>query len=1278
MQSESAVMKDSILFSLVCFYFLYIGTDVGLCCNNLTGESLDDHLLNISSNSVLTLSAGCYHLTSLTPIVNMTNITLKGESPTDTIITCSQRIGLVFINIDTLNLENLAIVNCGLTGKNLEIISSFLQNYDVFSIPNGTEFAIIMAYIFNATINNVHISDTNGIGLLTFNLFGTVNSCIFNNNSVQQPMAIYTNDLLKGVGGGLVAIYLPETQKISNTHSIAINDSKFLSNVNYGLSTIRELYHSFTSNDNPYNIGAGGGLTVFLAHQPYRIQLTIDSCTFYENAARYGGGLFVGVLIDVSDSKLTVNNCIFERNGFVFGFGENYNQSFIRSGQGMAIIKDIAYPLSNQNANTSSANNQFLVTNSMFINNVGYSASAVLLFSRYAVIGVGTDLLVFENCHFERNRASIGGALYLFEAKYSGVQNGISIMFADTCFLNNSLLSNYESMVYIPTSGIVELKAVKVTFYGEMEFISNTNTPIHSSSSIIKVFDDISFINNTGTNGGAIELRHSSFFVLSHNCNVLFQNNRALSYGGAIYFETNYEEIFYDCFLYFDNLDITCDINNDCPLLDEINATVRFMNNDSPSGTAVYGSTLESCPWVKNIRNRLNKPRSSINVYELLQNVSLFEFDPPIDNNTVATLPYKITIVEPKQSSIMLGEQLNIKAVAYDQFNHIISSIVSSYINDDLVNGPQKSYLQNTGYFFIRQSNNTEIPISIKSMRQVESQKEIPLKIYSVGSSAKTSLNVTIRDCYPGFQFSNESTPYKGCKCSDEVQMYRSKNIIYECNPETATFLIPNLQWLGRINDTSNIVTAHGCLFDYCKLGVKNVSNGNFDTQCKENFYRTGLLCGQCKDNTSLVFGSNKCEKCTNIYLLFLLGFAAAGFGIMTFIGRIGITVSHGFFNSIVFYCNIVVPFEPFLLTDPTIMLGLSIINLNIGFPLCFFDGMNALYRAYLNFVFPIYLWIVMGIYTVLLHYELFPKRWNLSNASQIFASVMLLSYTSTMQACSNALHPVVLDHGTARIRWAPDPSVVYFNGWHIPLALLSIVLILIYIIPAPLALLFPSITLRTSFGKKFIPVYDAFWAPFRTKFEFWIGLQMFLRAITHVFATTLPYPVNILLLGLFTTTLLFFHIVFKPFKGFAQNVLDIYLLLNVILLVMGSLYFSIQFEHLSVGAESIDSQDKQLAYVAVVVTLAYISILLVICYHSYLSVKCFQNLCNKLVQFFVRKLQKKRVEDYNLEEESNSVSEPINAGPPPVNYAMLREPLLSHGETSLEILSDIINRNSN
>ena len=377
-------MKDSIFFSLVCFYFR---TDVGLCCNNLTEESLDDHLLKISSNSVLTLSTGCYHLTNLTPIVNMTNITLKGESPTDTIITCSQRIGLVFINIDTLNLENLAIVNCGFDRQKL---SSFLQNYDVFSIPNGTEFAIIMAYIFNATINNVHVNDTNGIGLLTFNLFGTVNSCIFNNNSVQQPMAIYTNDLLKGVDGGLVAIYLPETQKISNTYSIAINDSKFLSNVNYGLSTIRELYHSFTSNDNPYNIGAGGGLTVFFAHQPYKLQLTIDSCTFYENAARYGGGLFVGVLIGVSNSKLTVNNCIFERNGFVFGFGENYNQSFIRSGQGMAIIKDIAYPLSNQNANTSSANNQFLVTNSMFINNVGYSASQLYFCFLAILLRTGT------------------------------------------------------------------------------------------------------------------------------------------------------------------------------------------------------------------------------------------------------------------------------------------------------------------------------------------------------------------------------------------------------------------------------------------------------------------------------------------------------------------------------------------------------------------------------------------------------------------------------------------------------------------------------------------------------------------------------------------------------------------------------------------------------------------------------------------------------------------------------------------------------------------------
>ena len=52
------------------------------------------------------------------------------------------------------------------------------------------------------------------------------------------------------------------------------------------------------------------------------------------------------------------------------------------------------------------------------------------------------------------------------------------------------------------------------------------------------------------------------------------------------------------------------------------------------------------------------------------------------------------------------------------------------------------------------------------------------------------------------------------------------------------------------------------------------------------------------------------------------------------------------------------------------ISIFLSFLNLNLGFPLCFYNGMTELWKTGLSLVFPIYLLTIVVILIILSHYS--------------------------------------------------------------------------------------------------------------------------------------------------------------------------------------------------------------------------------------------------------------------------------------------------------------------
>ena len=1242
---------------------------------NTKGLSLQSVLNNVASDIVLILGPGCHRLTKFTPVFNKTNITLigGGNSSNDTIITCADGIGLTFIDVHGLQLLKLVISNCGLSYNNLnetiQTIIYFVPDFHIFHLPIVVPVGVIIAHSVNVTLQEVCVRDTNGIGMFAVNVMEEfiITSSTFHGN--YRPACYYfdsNNGEAHGIGGGLI-IHYHKTELELDRSSLTIYDSQFLYNSHCGTSILSEFFYSYSQSlfhsSTQYEVGGGGGLSLFFVQHTYRVIINIDSCLFLNNTASVGGAIYIALFVGVSNNIVNISDSIFHKNGLDL-IVDNNNEIFSTRGQGISIGKDIAFPLIG-NLPLPNGANVFTIKNSTFTENIAVSAPAFLLYSRYIAISstFEQDQILFENCHFEANKGYKGGVSYLYEAKHSGVQLGIKTTFKSCIFKDNALLTQIQRS---SSSGIIELDAVSVAFAGDSMFINNTGTPIRAASSVVDVYDDICFRNNTGAFGGAIEFSYSSFLVVHDNSLVTIEQNMAYVYGGAFYFSSIDSHInmnYYDCFLFFDVLDLSCQRYDTCPNVKDLNITIKFIENQAPIGNAVYGSTLETCSWITPLRQRYSNVTGS-STYEFLKNLGVFLFDPPIDNDTFSTSAYILQAEIPSNAVIMPGENLNVSVTAIDRFNQTTPNSITSAVIDHNALGQHKSYLGDTGYSFVNRRNATSIPVSVRAQNQPKGDIDVQITIFSVSSDAETNFTVKVQDCYLGFEFNTNSTSiYRSCQCSQQVLQYNS----IQCNAETATLGVPNGLWLGQV-DKEKQLTSHACLFDFCKVGFKSIANGNFDIQCKEGFHRTGVLCGRCEENLSIVFGTNECRKCSNTGLLLIIFFILGGFSVIYTIGRIGVTVAHGFFNSIIFYCNVVAPYQQYLLMQSNtyyIMILISSINLGFGFPTCFYDGMTTLHRAYLYFAFPFYLWLLLGLYTYLARFEFMKRKWLKENGASVFASVMLLSYTGTLQSCVFSLSVIKLNGARHPWRWALDPSVVYFSKEHAPLACLSIVIILVYIIPAPILLLFPALTLRTRLGTKFIPIYDAFWAPFRAKFQFWVGLRLFLRIIPFILSAYVPYPLNMILLGVFTVVFLFVHIILKPFKGEAQNILDVYLQLNILLLVMGNLYFADRIENLGHKANVITLET---IYVAVMVFLAYIAFALVCFYHIANSYPFIQKCLEKISITIKRKKsmhQKKTTKILVSINKSDNENTDTDL-PSTVNYSELREPLLESGELSL------------
>ena len=94
-----------------------------------------------------------------------------------------------------------------------------------------------------------------------------------------------------------------------------------------------------------------------------------------------------------------------------------------------------------------------------------------------------------------------------------------------------------------------------------------------------------------------------------------------------------------------------------------------------------------------------------------------------------------------------------------------------------------------------------------------------------------------------------------------------------------------------------NLILHPHCPFDYCVNDTVVFSLNNTDIQCANN--RSGLLCGACKKDYSLILGTFRCEKCTDSHLFLLIPFTVMGVALIFFLLVCKLTVATGMLSGL-------------------------------------------------------------------------------------------------------------------------------------------------------------------------------------------------------------------------------------------------------------------------------------------------------------------------------------------------------------------------------------------
>ena len=344
---------------------------------------------------------------------------------------------------------------------------------------------------------------------------------------------------------------------------------------------------------------------------------------------------------------------------------------------------------------------------------------------------------------------------------------------------------------------------------------------------------------------------------------------------------------------------------------------------------------------------------------------------------------------------------------------------------------------------------------------------------------------------------------------------------------------------------------------------TEHTTNGS-DSQCSYN--RSGILCGGCQPGLSLAIGSERCLQCSNAYITLILPFAIAGIFVVFTIKFLDLTVCHGTINGLIFYANIINASKHLFYSQTAInpiTLFIAWFNLDLGIETCFYHGLTAYARTWLQFVFPVCMWCIAGGIIVLAKYSKWVAVLSGNNGVPVLATLFLLSYAKLFNTIVSALSYTVIHTSDGyRLVWSVDGNVPYLGAQHSALFAAAVATFLFFWLPYTLILLLGRylhmIDCRfiSHYLLRLKPFLDTNYAPFRHHHEYWFGVILLVKSTVLLASATTPTNSSHILV--FSVTLIFAILTFWGqivYRKGHLSLLHTSLSLNITILNMTKLF---------------------------------------------------------------------------------------------------------------------------
>ena len=831
----------------------------------------------------------------------------------------------------------------------------------------------------------------------------------------------------------------------------------------------------------------------------------------------------------------------------------------------------------------------------------------------------------------------------------------------------------------------VLIRDSSVSFQGNTVFQRNrgeTAGAIYAKSSQLHLHDNMTFEENEGYNGGALSLNEQYSINtgpkkipyslnIAENLKANFTRNHARHYGGAIYVgkieryvlesnellkTTQRQKCFY-----------TPNYDEDSGFI--YTGLMKFTNNTSDTaGSSIYGGWIELC-YVQ-LQYRMTRIFWEYHLGYTIFNKT-FQIEP--HNSDLSPVSSEATRVCICYNSKPLcdityytikaypGETFLVHAVGVGQmYGTVLSSINAQFHQTNTITQPQFDSLQHVQKaeefctylryavfspntvedFILTVESNFNSDVLDNSLQNIHTEKQFDDVV----------IHVELQPCPLGFIMDKTF-----CDCHPHLQDFD-----IQCNLTTATiFREPNFWINATFNEgvAIGILVHKNCPFGYCKAQSLNLSLENPDEQCDLN--RSGTLCGACQHNLSHVLGSSKCKQCSTIWLLVLIAVTAvAGLILVVFLMLLNFTISEGTISGLVFYANIVQANQAVFFPNDTKNTFLSWfiawLNLDLGIEMCFYNGMDAYAKTWLQFIFPIYIWLIVILIIISSHYSITAAKLAGRNAIKVLATLFLLSYAKLLRVTITILSSTTLEYpdGSVRRVWLYDGNVDYLKGKHVPLFMAALLVLLVLSLPYTALLLFiQCLQLKSNYRAlfwigKFKPLFDAYTGPYKDKYRYWTGFLLLIRAVLFlIFSVNVFGDPAINLLAIVATV--FFLFIKAALLNGTHKIQYLNILEYTFIFNLGTLSAASLFTRLTNGSQTATTYTS--------VSIAFVTFCGIVIYHTMIRIMS----CQNQHQCFGQRL----ISRYRRQDRASprDVVRPPTPEQGPVVYTELHEPVMEY-----------------